>query len=96
MSMSAVLGFLTRSAGWLIAIIGFLIRTLLITWATLAISYSNLPWAWARLALAAAFAVFAVWALWFSRRRSMPAVAAALFLCVVGWWLSIPPSHDRN
>jgi hypothetical protein len=94
--MSALFGFLTRSAGWLIAIIGFLVRALLITWATLAIYYSNLPWAWARLGLAAAFALFAVWALWFSRRRSMTAVAAALFLCVVGWWLAIPPSHDRN
>jgi hypothetical protein len=81
----------------LIAIVGFLVRALLITWATLAIYYSNLPWAWARLGLAAAFAVFAVWALWFSRqRRSMSAVAAVLFLCVVGWWLAIPPSHDRN
>jgi hypothetical protein len=95
--MSALLGFLARSVGWLIAIVGFLVRALLITWATLAIYYSNLPWAWARLGLAAAFAVFAVWALWFSRqRRSMSAVAAVLFLCVVGWWLAIPHSHDRN
>jgi len=95
--MSSLLGFLARSVGWLIAIVGFLVRALLITWATLAIYYSNLPWAWARLGLAAAFAVFAVWALWFSRqRRSMSAVAAVLFLCVVGWWLAIPPSHDRN
>jgi len=95
--MSSLLGFLARSVGWLIAIVGFLVRALLITWATLAIYYSNLPWAWARLGLAAAFAVFAVWALWFSRqRRSMSAVAAVLFLCVVGWWPAIPPSHDRN
>jgi len=95
--MSSLFGFLALSVGWLIAIIGFLVRALLITWATLAIYYSNLPWAWARLGLAAAFAVFAVWALWFSRRRrSMSAVAAVLFLCVVGWWLAIPPSHDRN
>ena len=64
----------------MIAIIGFLVRALLITWATLAIYYSNLPWAWARLGLAAAFALFAIWALWFSRRRrSMSAAAAVLF-----------------
>jgi hypothetical protein len=94
--MSALSGLLTRSAGWLIAIIVFLVQAMLITWATLAIYYSNLPWAWARLALAAAFALLAVWALWFSRRRSMTAVAAVLFLCVVGWWLAIPPSHHRN
>ncbi len=94
--MSALFGLLTRSAGWLIAIIVFLVQAILITWATLAIYYSNLPWPWARLALAAAFALLAVWALWFSRRRSMTAVAAVLFLCVVGWWLAIPPSHHRN
>jgi hypothetical protein len=94
--MSALFGFLTRLAGWLIAIIGVLVKALIITWAILAIYYSNLPWAWARLGLAAAFALFAVWALWLSRRRSMPAIAALLFLGVVGWWLAIPPSHNRN
>src|SRR4029453_731182 len=40
------------------------IQFLLIAWASLAIYYSNLPWAWTRLALAGAFGVFAVWALW--------------------------------
>jgi Domain of unknown function (DUF4105) len=94
--MSALFGFLTRSVGWLIAIIGFLVRALLITWATLAIYYSNLPWAWARLGLAVAFALFAIWSLWYSRRRSMSAAAAVLFLCVVGWWFAIAPSHHRN
>ena len=68
---------------------------MLITWSTLAIYYSNLPWAGLRLALAAAFAAFAVWALWLSRRRRMPAVVIALFLGVVAWWIAIPPSHDR-
>jgi hypothetical protein len=94
--MSALLRFLARSAGWLIAILGFLVEALLITWATLAIYYSNLPWGWARIALAAAFALFAVWGLWLSRRGNMRAVAAMLFLGVVGWWLAIPPSHHRN
>jgi hypothetical protein len=94
--MSALRRLLSGCFRWLIAIIGFLARALPVAWATLAIYYSNLPWAEGRLALAAAFAAFAVWALWFSRRRSMPAVAAVLFLCVVGWWASIRPSHDRN
>ena len=94
--MSSLLRFLTRAAGWLIAIISFLVKALLVTWATLAIYYSNLPWAWARLGLAVAFAAFAIWALWISRERRMPAIAAALFLGVVVWWIAIPPSHDRN
>jgi hypothetical protein len=64
-------------------------------WATLAIYYSNLPWPWLRLTLAAAFLVFAIWALWISRPRRR-VVFAALFLAAVTWWIAIPPSHDRN
>jgi hypothetical protein len=71
-------------------------RALLIVWATLAIYYSNLPWGGARLGLAIAFAAFAIWGLWLSRRRNMPAAVAVLFLGVVVWWLSIAPSHDRE
>jgi Domain of unknown function (DUF4105) len=87
--------FLSRSFGWLIAVIWFLCRAALVTWASLAIYYSNLPWAGLRLGLAIAFAAFTVWALWFSRQRSMSVIAIVLFLGVVGWWISIAPSHDR-
>ena len=41
--------FLSRSLGWLIAGIWFLCRVVLVAWATLAIYYSNLPWAGLRL-----------------------------------------------
>jgi hypothetical protein len=68
----------------------------LIAWATLAIYYSNLPWAGLRLALAIAFAAFAVWAIWLSPRRRMSvALLTVLYLGVVAWWISISPSHDR-
>src|SRR3974390_3410144 len=87
------LSFLSRSFGWLRAAIWFLCRALLVAWATLAIYYSNLPAAGLR--LAAAFAAFTVWALWFSRQRHMSLIAIALFLGVVAWWLTIRPSHDR-
>jgi hypothetical protein len=73
-----------------------LFRAVLIAWATLAIYYSNLPWAGLRLGLAVAFAAFAIWALWLSRQRRMSVVFIALFLGVVAWWISIAPSHDRN
>src|SRR5262249_60892961 len=66
-----------------------------IAWGTLAIYYSNLPWAALRLTLAAAFAAFAVWACWVSPRRGMSAVFLGLFFAVVVWWISIPPSRDR-
>ena len=69
----------------------FLCRAVLVAWATLAIYYSNLPWAELRLGLAGVFAAFVIWAFWFSRRRSMSAVAIVLFLGVVAWWISIPP-----
>src|SRR5262245_29683608 len=73
----------------------FLCWVLLIAWATLAIYYSNLPWAELRLGLAGAFAAFAIWACWLSRRPRMSLVLIVLFLGVVVWWISIPPSHDR-
>ena len=81
---------------WLIAGIWFLCKVLLIAWATLAIYYSNLPWAEVRLGLAIVFAAFAIWAVWLSRRRRITAAFVVLYLCVVAWWISIPPLHDRN
>jgi Domain of unknown function (DUF4105) len=86
---------LSRSLGWLVAGIWFLCRALLIAWATLAVYYSNLPWAGVRLGLAIAFSAFAIWGLWLSRTQHMPGAVAVLFLGVVLWWLSIAPSHDR-
>src|SRR6202043_3423100 len=94
--MSSLRSFLFRPLGWLVAIIVSLCWAIPIAWATLAIYYSNLPWAGMRLALAAAFAVFTIWAIWFSRGRRMSAMVIVLFLCVVAWWISIRPSHDRN
>ena len=94
--MSSPRGYLSIALSWLIAAFGVLCRTALIAWATLAIYYSNLQWAGFRLGLAAAFATFAIWAFWFSSRRHMSALAIVSFLGVVAWWISIPPSHDRN
>ena len=94
--MSSHRGFASKFLGWLIAGIWFLFRVLLIAWATLAIYYSNLPWAWLRLGLAVAFAAFAIWALWLSRQRRMSVAFIALYLGVVAWWIAIPPSHDRE
>jgi hypothetical protein len=95
-SLSSRHGFLSRLVGSLIAGIWLLCRILLVAWATLAIYYSNLPWAGLRLGLAAAFAAFAVWALWLSRQPRMSVVLSVLFLGVVAWWISIPPSHNRE
>ena len=81
---------------WLFTGIGFLFRVGLVVWASLAIYYSNLPWAWLRLALAVAFAAFGIWALWLARRPRMYLAFAGLFLGVLVWWILIPASHDRQ
>jgi len=89
-------GFLSRCLGRLTRGLWFLFQVLLVAWATLAIYYSNLPWVGLRIVLAGAFAAFAFWALWLSRQRRMSALFIVLFLCVVAWWISISPSHDRE
>src|SRR5262249_35786512 len=87
--------WLLRRVRGLLTGLRFLGRLLLLTWATLAIYFANLPWAWSRLALAVVFAAFSVWALWLTRRRRMGWVFLGLFAAVVVWEVSIPPSHDR-
>src|SRR4030095_9249221 len=49
-----------------------------------------------RLGLAVAFAAFAVWACWLSRRRHTTAVFLVAFLDVVACERPIAPSHDRE
>jgi hypothetical protein len=94
--VSSVRKFVSTLFGWSNEIIGFLCRIVLVTWAVLAIYYSNLPWAGLRTILAGAFAAFAIWALWLSRQRRMSVVFLVMFFGVVAWWIAIPPSHNRQ
>ncbi len=80
----------------LIKLLGHLCLAVLASWATLAIYYSNLPWPALRAALAVAFAAFAIWALWITRRPRVRLAFAGLFLIVCAWWATILPSHDRE
>jgi hypothetical protein len=91
----ALLSWLLRPLRWLFIKLGFLCRVALVGWATLAIYYSNLPWAGLRLVLALAFMAFGIWALWRQRRLRVYLAFAGLFLSVVVWWISIRPSHNR-
>jgi hypothetical protein len=86
---------LSKVLAWPIRGIWLLFQALLTAWATLAIYYSNLPFAGLRVALAMSFAALAVWLLWLSHDRRAYLVFIVLFLVVVAWWLSISPSHDR-
>lgn len=70
-------------------------QLLLIAWTTLAIYYSNLPWPHARLAMAVAFSVFGVVALWIMRGRRWRIAFTLVFLGILTWWILILPSHDR-
>jgi hypothetical protein len=87
--------WLHKLLDWLLAGIGFLFKALLVIWASLAIYYSNLPWAWLRVVLAIAFAVFGIWALWVTRRPRMHWAFAGLFLVEIVWFLCARPSQDR-
>ena len=89
-------GWLRRLPGRLLRGIKFLLLALVVTWASLALYFSPLPWAALRIGLAIAFATFGVWALWISRRPRMRWVFAGLYLVVLVGWSFIRPSHDRE
>ena len=55
---------LARVRRWAWVGIRSFLQFLLVSWAMLAIYYSNLPWAWLRVLLAAAFVALAVWGLY--------------------------------
>jgi hypothetical protein len=79
----------------LLAPLKHLFLALLVLWTSLAVYYSNLPWAWLRLVLAVAVATFSVRALWGSRQPRMRLAFEGLFVFVLVWYIFIPPSHDR-
>src|SRR5262245_28178800 len=78
--------WVARPLRWCWAGLKRIAQFLLIAWATLAIRYSNLPWAWSRVVLALAFAGFAVWALWVSRRARARWAFAGAFAAVAVWF----------
>jgi hypothetical protein len=84
-----------RPLRWLLAALGFLCRFVLLAWGSLAINYSNLPWAGVRIALAVAFFGFGIWALWFASRRRGFVIFAGVYLALLVWWSTIRPSNDR-
>jgi hypothetical protein len=87
--------WITRPARWCWAAVRRAVQFLLIAWVALALYYSNLPWAGARVASAVAFAGFGVWAVWVGRRTSSRWGFTGGFVAVAAWWACIPPSLDR-
>jgi hypothetical protein len=89
----------SRARTWLrrLALVGFAVAApLLAAWAVLAITFSNLPWPWARTTLAVLWLLSVVGVVWAVRpwRRAMLAFAG-LWLAVLAWYLLIPPSNTR-
>lgn len=84
-----------RLLGWFWRKLRNVIRIFLISWAALVLYYSVIPWAWARIALAVAFAGFSIWALWMSKRPKARWVFAGVFAAVFTYWLCVLPSNDR-
>lgn len=69
----------------------------MITWGMSAIAYSNIPSASLRNILSCAFALGSVAVLLYLRpRRRAVFMFLAAFVGVLLWWLSIPPSQDRD
>jgi hypothetical protein len=83
-----------RIVAWLLAAIVVVLMT---GWAALAIHYSNLPSARLRNALAIAFVAGTLLAfLVLPRRRRTLLGFVVVFVAVVLWWRTIPPSNDRD
>jgi hypothetical protein len=69
----------------------------MILWGALAIAYSNVSSASLRTTLSWAFALGSIAVLLFLRpRRRAMGVFLTVFAGVLLWWLSIPPSQDRD
>lgn len=88
--------WLFKPLGWIWTALRFLIQLAALIWAFGAIYWSNLPWGWARLALALAFLAFGIYASWVKPNLRKLLVFAGLLLVVFAWYLSIRPSNDWN
>ena len=85
-----------KPSSWLLVALAFVFFFSFVAWGSLALYWSNLPWSNFRLVVALAFALFGIWALWFSRRSKTSFVFAALFLLVLAYWWIIPASNQRQ
>ena len=86
---------MSRALRGLFTILGLLLAVVFVLWAAGALYFASLPWAWARLLLAIAFVAFSIYTLAWQRTRRTLAAFAAVSVCIVAWYASIRPSHDR-
>lgn len=94
---------LVSKSGWSRAAVGafaglmsLLCRTVLIGWGTLAIYWSNLPWSWLRVLVAAGYVAMGYQWLWRIKTPQGWRIFAGVFVALLIWWATIRPSHQRN
>ena len=80
---------------WLLSAVLFIIRFLLLSWGSLAIYYSNIPWAWLRLVMSFAFLTFGIYTFFWAKKSRNYLVFAGLYLCLLAWWVTIQASDNR-
>ncbi|KTD62492.1 DUF4105 domain-containing protein [Legionella shakespearei] len=81
---------------WLLAFIRVVCQLAIISWSSLALYYSNLPWVSTRIIMGISFALFGVWAFWITKKPRGVIVFFILFIGILIWWSTILPSHDRE
>jgi uncharacterized protein DUF4105 len=95
--LKALLTLSNRTTRWGLILLAALAIALMLVWSTLAIYFSNLPGQGLRTAAAAAFGLGWLAAFAFLRRRGRTALWFLLaFAAVVGWFVWIPASNQRD
>ncbi len=89
-------GFLVSVLRALKAVLWFLVRFLLVAWGALALFYRAPHAGYANVALALAYAIVGIWALWIAPRRRGWWVFALAWVLVLGWYSTIEPQQDRD
>lgn len=77
-------------------VVGILCFALLLTWGTLAVYWSNVPWFPVRVVLAAALAAGGLCAMFVANTNRWLWVFAGAFAIVVIWWVSMQPPSEGN
>lgn len=80
----------------LLVFIRVVFQLAIISWSSLALYYSNVPWVSIRIIMAVSLAAFGIWAFWITKKPRGVMLFFILFIGILIWWSTILPSHDRE